>query len=96
MADSEENKTTNGNGVTRNIAMLRRKFGSSMHCPMCGGNQFSVVDGYVRNDIQNRLDSVQLGGPFIPTIMAICNNCGFVSQHALSVLDQDNQGKTNG
>lgn len=96
MADANENEKQKGEKITRNIALLQKKFGPNMRCPMCGGIKFSVVDGFVRNDIQHNMNSFQLGGPFIPTVMAICVNCGFVSQHALSVLDQDSQENANG
>ena len=55
-------------------------------CPMCGHSQFTIADAYLRNDLQPELGSVSLGGPSIPAAAIICNNCGFISQHAIGVL----------
>lgn len=56
-------------------------------CPMCGNNHFVVADGYFNNALQNSLETFNLGGRSIPTISIICSRCGFVSQHALGVLE---------
>lgn len=56
-------------------------------CPMCGNNHFVVADGYFNNPLQNNLITFHLSGPSIPTISIICSRCGFVSQHALGVLE---------
>lgn len=58
------------------------------HCPMCSNNSLTIVpQGYFNNSIQNSLDSgIVLGGPSIPTIGVICNNCGYLSQYSLGVL----------
>lgn len=58
----------------------------ALTCPMCGHNHFTIVDGYFTSTIQKDLQNIQLGGASMPTIAIICNNCGFVSSHALGVL----------
>lgn len=60
-----------------------------VRCPMCGGNHFQVVDGYFSNFIQNGLNGFALGGPSVPSVMIICAECGFMSQHAIGVLDPE-------
>ena len=57
-----------------------------LKCPICGNQHFTIVDGYFTFTIQKDLQNIQLGGTTIPTIAIICNNCGFVSSHALGVL----------
>ena len=59
---------------------------TSLTCPMCKKRSFSMSDGYFVNNMQKDFDSVNFGGAVIPTIGIICNNCGFVSQHALGAL----------
>lgn len=59
---------------------------STINCPMCQNKGFTIADGYFLNTIQADLASINLGGQAIPTIAIICNNCGFVSQHALGTL----------
>ena len=58
----------------------------TLTCPMCHNKGFTMADGYFLNSMQVDLTSVSLGGQAIPTIAVICNNCGFISQHALGSL----------
>jgi hypothetical protein len=60
--------------------------GVNASCPMCGNKNFIMADGYFNQMMQKDFQNVTLGGPSIPTIATVCNNCGFVSQHALGVL----------
>ena len=55
-------------------------------CPMCSGNAFSLAEAYLRNQLQDDLKTLNLGGRAIPTVAVICTKCGFVSQHALGIL----------
>jgi len=56
-------------------------------CPMCGKNHFLIADGYFNHPMQpNFQGGLVLGGPSIPTIAIVCENCGYTSQHALGVL----------
>lgn len=63
-----------------------KKMGRGFRCPMCGHEHFVLLDSYLRNDIQEDLNAVMLGGPSIPAAAIVCSNCGFISQHALGVL----------
>lgn len=58
-------------------------------CPMCGNIHFSVVEGMLKPSVQNSLNSFQIGGTSIPCVAIVCNKCGFISQHAIGVLDPD-------
>jgi hypothetical protein len=56
-------------------------------CPMCATNQFVLLDGYFSHPVQLDLTTgMVLGGPSVPTVAIACNNCGFISQHALGAL----------
>jgi len=55
-------------------------------CPMCGNKEFTIADGYTIQTLQDRIGTIQLGGPSIPCVTIICKNCGFVSQHAIGAL----------
>lgn len=57
-----------------------------LQCPICHKKSFTLTDGYVSLHIQKRLDGVYLGGPMIPSVGLICNNCGYVSLHAIGAL----------
>jgi hypothetical protein len=60
--------------------------GVRLPCPRCGNQRFTLVDGYFSEPIQGELGGIVLGGPTIPSIVTICTQCGFISQHALGAL----------
>jgi ribosomal protein S27AE len=55
-------------------------------CPRCGNKNFTLIDGYFLSVIQDQTKQIKLDGNGLPTIVIVCNNCGFVSQHALGAL----------
>lgn len=56
-------------------------------CPMCHKGQFTIVDGYVLETLQNDYKNLIIGGGhLIPSVIIVCNNCGYLSQHSLGVL----------
>ena len=66
-------------------------------CPRCGHEDFNLVDGYVSLPLQAKVTEGPAGS--FPTVVTLCERCGYVSQHALSVLlasEIDGQGGTNG
>ncbi|UNU87930.1 hypothetical protein [Aeromonas dhakensis] len=65
---------------------------TGLKCPMCSHAHFSIADAYLRNELQDDLKNVSLGGPFIPAVAIICMNCGFISQHAIGALGISPQG----
>lgn len=72
-----------------NADALRRAIGEKLTCPMCGRKNFVVVGGYIRNDLQTRLDSFVIGsGVAMSMAPVVCQHCGFVSLHDLKVLSR--------
>lgn len=63
------------------------KAGANLPCPRCGNGQFSLVDGYFNHPIQTSLSGLVIGGPSVPSVVVVCNQCGFISQHALGALN---------
>jgi hypothetical protein len=61
--------------------------GAKRPCPRCGSSNFSLVSGYFNHFIQSQLGGVRMGGPSIPTAVVACNQCGWLAEHALGVLD---------
>lgn len=55
-------------------------------CPRCGNSSFTLIDGYFNEMIQPNVNTLNIGGPSIPSIVTACNNCGYLSQHALGAL----------
>lgn len=74
------------NEQKKKIADEISKRKNELTCPMCQNKKFIMADGYFNNGMQTDFGTFNLGGPSIPTIAIVCDNCGFVSQHALGVL----------
>jgi predicted RNA-binding Zn-ribbon protein involved in translation (DUF1610 family) len=55
-------------------------------CPRCGKEEFTVANAYFNQPLQDSIATINLGGPTIPCAVVICENCGFISQHALGYL----------
>ena len=56
-------------------------------CPRCHKQKFTLLDGYFNQPIQQNLQNFNLAGPSLPSAVIVCENCGYMSQHALGVLD---------
>ena len=70
------------------IDKLKSILGEKISCPMCGSTHFMILDGFFVPTLQRDLQSVHLGGSTVPSVSVICNNCGFMSQHAIGVVMQ--------
>ena len=58
----------------------------NIKCPMCGNEHFIIADGYFNSILQDNLNGIVIGGPSMPSIPIVCNQCGFISSHALGIL----------
>ncbi|MEC3114620.1 hypothetical protein P9015_26505 [Bacillus cereus] len=68
------------------IKILEEK-GATRPCSRCGHMNFSLLDGYFNHSIQTSLDGgMVIGGPTVPVITTVCNQCGCLSQHAVGAL----------
>lgn len=71
----------------KNANALRSAIGAKLTCPMCKHNDFVVVGGYVRDDIQTQLNSYVFGSnSALNMAVVVCQHCGFVSHHLIDVL----------
>lgn len=62
-------------------------------CPICKKMQFTIVDGYITDNVSDDYKKQVLGGRVIPSFVLVCNNCGFMSHHALGALGLINNEK---
>lgn len=62
-------------------------------CPMCHSHKFTIVDGYVAQTLQSNMKGFSLGGVLLPSIVMVCNKCGFMSYHNMGVLGLLNKDK---
>ena len=60
--------------------------GAKFPCPRCGNDTFTLLDGYLNQIIQAEPKGIVLGGRTVPSVVVVCNRCGYLSQHALGVL----------
>lgn len=71
------------------IARLNAKLRHDLKCPMCGGTDFSLISGFFINPVQKKPNIVEFDTQSIPTVSLACTNCGFLSQHAMTLLCPD-------
>lgn len=57
------------------LAALRSRI-QTAECNLCRTTSWTLADGFVSVGIQNDLSSFQIGGPSLPCVALICNNCG--------------------
>lgn len=68
------------------VKELNNKVGNFI-CPICHKGPFTLVDGYFVQSSQNDYKNFIIGSDtIIPSVIIVCNNCGFMSQHSLGVL----------
>lgn len=60
--------------------------GAKYPCPRCGNKSFTLLDGYFNQTVQNELKKMTIGIPSLPSVVVICKQCGFISQHSLGIL----------
>ena len=70
-------------------------------CPMCGNTHFKVYDALGVLGLQTDLNIINVAGPALRTIILVCSNCGFISQHDVETLFNNNkqrreQNRNNG
>ena len=68
------------------IIRVLNERGVNHPCPRCGNTSFTLIDGYFNEMIQPNASTLNIGGPSVPSIITACNNCGYLSQHALGTL----------
>lgn len=76
--------------VTAAIEALQSR-GATLPCPRCGNAAFTVFDLIFNQQVAEGLTPISgapagFRGPTIPSVVAACTNCGFLSQHALGLL----------
>lgn len=61
--------------------------GAVLPCPRCNNNNFTLLDGYFNQSVQVEPKNLVLGGESVPSVVVVCNKCGYMSQHAIGVLN---------
>ena len=77
------------------FAQLLTEKGAKNPCHRCGHKSFALIDGYSFLPVNEKQGAI-LGGPTIPAILIVCNNCGSITPHALGAfekLENNDNGK---
>ena len=72
--------------MKKKITKALEERGAMRACPRCGNASFTLLNGYFNQTIQTELRGMVIGGPSIPSAVVACDNCGYLSQHALGTL----------
>ena len=54
-------------------------------CPLCGTNTWTLADGFVALPVQEGFSAFEVGGPALPCVALVCNNCG--NTYLINVLN---------
>jgi len=68
------------------IIKALEEHGAKLPCPRCGSVNFTLLDGYFNQTVQSEVQGIVIGGPSIPSVVVVCNQCGYLIQHALGIL----------
>ncbi len=59
--------------------------GATQPCARCGNRRFDIV-GYTQIYCSEDPNTLNIGGPSVPVVLAGCSNCGNITQYAIKVL----------
>ena len=69
------------------LEKLREKIPSGYKCPVCGYKRFHLMDaGFNFLNIHEQAEAPSQMPIYIPTIMMVCDKCGYISQHVEKVV----------
>lgn len=57
-----------------------------LKCPVCQNEEFTIVKGYTRRDLTDKLEEFQVSGLNLPSFSVICTNCGYILDFSLGIL----------
>lgn len=72
--------------TAKKIINVLEERGANKLCPRCGHDKFSIVKGYFNQYVEHIPYAIGSSNTAISSIIVVCKKCGFVAQHALSVL----------
>lgn len=58
-------------------------------CPICHGESFTIVDGFLASSLHSTMLEMQGCDSFLPSVALVCTSCGFTSLHNAKVLGLD-------
>lgn len=67
------------------IAALYQRIGK-LECSMCHHSEYTFLDGYFVDVVQDDYKTMRLGGRMLPSVVFVCNHCGHIDKFSLGVL----------
>ena len=77
------------------MKLLTEKGISSAKCPMCGNDNFSLVDSLSVHTLYKMLSNISRSCGIL-CIVLYCYNCGFMSEYSIYALGLFNEAEING
>lgn len=65
---------------------IRKVKGEDLVCPACKNTNFQLIDAYTHRNLNDKVNETNLGKRIVPSITAICNNCGYILDFAVGIL----------
>lgn len=72
-------------------AQLQQK-GAVQPCPRCRYSEFAIIDTTARIQMSGPVQTMANPNVFttaIETVIVVCTNCGFISQHLVDILNKE-------
>jgi hypothetical protein len=70
----------------KQIVHRLRELGATLPCPRCGAASFSLVKELSTMPVDPATSAALVDGLTLPAVLLMCDQCGFLSSHALTVL----------
>ncbi len=70
------------------LAQAFKNKGVKLPCPRCSSINFEVV-GKTALPLNDNPQAIVIGGPTVPAALLACSDCGFITLHALGILNND-------
>lgn len=68
------------------IDTIKQK-GATNNCPRCNQKDFTLLEGYFIPEIIPTIPVFFPTSASVRSIVIVCNNCGYMSQHAMGILE---------
>lgn len=75
--------------LAKKIINALDKKGAKKRCPRCDHKNFRLIEGYFNHYIEELPAAVGTTSLGMTSIVTVCENCGYMAQHAIVELGSD-------
>lgn len=72
--------------VSQRLGQRLQARGRNLTCPVCANAGFILAEGFGTEMLQSDSKTLRLAGITIPTVIAVCDNCGYILRFSAGVL----------